>query len=242
MSSILIGKALCLFALSAYAYSNAAQPFDTTMHFPGKKISSYVLYEVAHSINGMQMDDRLRVVTENYPALKNDILTWVRISGIEMVSSSDFPDSSVYVFQKSAIGADSSRTKVAMVISKDDLENLLTPLGFALSSAISGADVSIFFQGPAVRVLKSGFNEKLPGFNAIFSGFARNGLKKIGHLPPQDKVRQLKELGAHFYICGPSMEHFKVKSDELIFDDITKSEYFTVFELFRNANVQVFLQ
>ena len=38
------------------------------------------------------------------------------------------------------------------------------------------------------------------------------------------------------------MDHFKVKSDELIFSDVKKSEYFTVFDLFRQANIQVFLQ
>ena len=64
----------------------------------------------------------------------------------------------------------------------------------------------------------------------------------LGHIPPQDKLRQLKELGVHFYICGPSMEHFGVKKNKLIFDDVIVAEYLTFMEIMDKADIHIFLQ
>jgi predicted peroxiredoxin len=132
--------------------------------------------------------------------------------------------------------------KLAMVISNAGLEELLSPLGFALGAALGGSDVYINFQGPAVKVLTKGFRERLHGINRLFSGFARNDLARMGHVSPQDKLRQLRELGAHLYMCGPSMEHFGVKRGELIFDDVIVGEYLTFMETMNEADVHVFLQ
>jgi len=46
---------------------------------------------------------------------------------------------------------------LAIVISKPGLEELLSPLGFALAGACAGWNVSIYFQGPAVSVLQTNF-------------------------------------------------------------------------------------
>ena len=102
-------------------------------------------------------------------------------------------------------------------------------------------EVHIYFQGPAVRVFQKGFKAKLGGFGRPFSGFARKGMAKMGHLPPQEKVRQLKELGTHFYLCGPSMQVFKVEKDELIFDNVIIAEYLTFMEIMKNADIHIYL-
>ena len=76
----------------------------------------------------------------------------------------------------------------------------------------------------------------------MFSGIARKQMADMGHIPPQVKVMQLKELGAFFYICPVSMEVFKVKEKDLIFDDIKFSTYFTFIEVLEKADMQIFLQ
>ena len=43
-----------------------------------------------------------------------------------------------------------------MVISNPDLEELLSPLGFALAAALEGIEVRLYVQGPAVRILGRG--------------------------------------------------------------------------------------
>ena len=132
--------------------------------------------------------------------------------------------------------------KLAMIISDPGLERLLSPLGLALSAALSGTDVYLYFQGPAVRVLKKYFKAKLSGIQKPFSSFARKEMAKAGHLPPQDKLEQLKELGARIYICGGSMDPFGVKKSDLIFDDIIIAEYLTFLEIMNNADIHIFLQ
>jgi len=54
----------------------------------------------------------------------------------------------------------------------------------------AGASATIFLgiHGPAVRILAQGFSTKLSGLSWPFSWFARDGLAKAGHLPPQDKL------------------------------------------------------
>ena len=83
-----------------------------------------------------------------------------------------------------------------MIISHPGLEELLSSLGFALAAALGGGEDSLYFQGPAVRVLKRGFNARLQGIGRFFSAFARSGMDKTGHIPPQEKLRQLQDLGA----------------------------------------------
>ena len=62
-----------------------------------------------------------------------------------------------------------------------------------------------------------------------------------GHISPQDKYRQLHRLGAHIYLCGPSLEHFKVKSDDVIIDGLAVVEYLTFMAVMEEADIQLFV-
>jgi predicted peroxiredoxin len=99
-----------------------------------------------------------------------------------------------------------------------------------------------YFQGPAIRVLARGFTEHLHGLSRPFSRFARTGLTKAGHLPAQDKLRQLQALGARLYACAGSMRHFKVAKTDLAFDGVTIAEYLTFTEVMRLADINLFVQ
>ena len=117
-----------------------------------------------------------------------------------------------------------------------------SPLGFALGAALAGSPVAVYFQGPAVRVLTRSFSEKLPGWKRPFSVFARRGLDRAGHPPPHAKLRQLTDLGARIYMCGPSMGHFRVRADDLFLSGVVIAAYPTFVEQMNAAGVQVFLQ
>ena len=73
---------------------------------------------------------------------------------------------------------------------------LLGALGFALAAALEGVAVSLYFQGPAVRVLTRGFHPRLRGWARPFSRFAAAGMTKSGHIPAQAKLQQLRRLGS----------------------------------------------
>ncbi len=121
------------------------------------------------------------------------------------------------------------------------MDKLISPLGLALGDTLSGAEVSIYFQGPGVRLLKLGYRSKLSGLGRPFTKIARDGLKKMGHLPPRDKIHQLKALGARFYICGGSIQPFGASKSELIFEDIIIAEYFTFLEVMNETDIKIYL-
>jgi hypothetical protein len=63
------------------------------------------------------------------------------------------------------------------------LEELLSPLGFALAAALSGAQIAVYLQGPAVHVLEPGFQPRLHGLARPFSRFARSEAGEGGSRP-----------------------------------------------------------
>ncbi len=214
--------------------------FNESIDMRGKTITTYILFDALEKLEKMKEGEILEINTDRFEEIENDIESWSRMTSHDLVQSETGDNYQRFYIKKGQVVK--NEKKFAIIISDPGLENLLTPLGLSLSAAIRGDDVNIIFQEPAVRVLKKGYRGKLKGIWKPFSVFARNGMVKIGHIPPQDKLVQLKKLGANFYLCGPSMQHFGVKKDELIFDDVMIAEYFTFLEIMSKADVHIFLQ
>jgi predicted peroxiredoxin/TusA-related sulfurtransferase len=206
----------------------------------GRSIPTAVLYELALAMRELPAGTVIKVDTEPLPAVDSDIRAWCRTTGHELVATEDLVGVREYAIRKAA--GLREQPGWAIVISDPGLEELLSPLGFAVAARLAGSPVAIYFQGPAVRVLTRSFTEKLPGWKRPFSAFARRGLDKAGHPPPHQKLRQLEELGADIYVCGPSMEHFKVAADDLFLSSVRIAAYSTFVEQMNGAGVQVFLQ
>lgn len=205
----------------------------------GKTITTYILFEAVARLRGMPEGGVLEIITDPFEPIGSDISAWCRMTGHKLASVEKENSLERYRIGKGT--PKGSGRRLAMIISDEGLEQLISPLGFALGAAVAGMGVSIYFQGPAVRVLKRGFKEKLGGLSRPFSGFARKQLADAGHIPPQGKLRQLRELGGQFYICGPSMQHFKVRKDELLFDDVIIAEYLTYLEVMDKADIHIFV-
>jgi predicted peroxiredoxin/TusA-related sulfurtransferase len=206
----------------------------------GRSISTAILYDVVRAMRELPPGAVVRVRTDPLPAVDSDVRAWCRTSGHELVAIEDSADARDYGIRKAAELRD--QPGWAIVISNPGLEELLSPVGFALAAALVGSPVAIYFQGPAIRVLTRSFTEKLAGWQRPFSAIARRGLDKAGHPPPHEKLRQLEELGARIYICGPSMDHFKVVADELFLTGVQIAAYPTFVEQMNSAGVQIFLQ
>ncbi len=215
-------------------------PAAHSIDMRGKKITTVILYHAVAKLNGMKEGEVLEIATDNSVPIDNDLRAWLRMTGHGLTDLEESAGCRRYYVRKAA--SQRKKQTMAMVISNPGLEELLSPLGFALGAELAGIDVSIFFQGPAVGVLKKGFKEKLGGISSLFSGFARDGLAEIGHVGAQEKLRQIRELGGKLYVCGPSMEHFGVRQDDLIFDDVIAAEYMTFLEVMGRADIHVFLQ
>ncbi len=205
----------------------------------GRSISTSILYEVVRALRELSPGDIVTVRTDRLPAVDSDTRAWCRTTGHELVAVEDLPDARGYAIRKAAAARE--QPAWAVVISNPGLEELLSPLGFALGAALGGSPVAIYFQGPAVRVLTHSFTERLAGWQRPFSAFARRGLERAGHPPPHEKLRELDDLGARIYVCGGSMDHFKVTAEELL-PGVQVGTYPTFVEEMNRAGVQVFLQ
>ena len=204
----------------------------------GKTITTYIMYHAVKTLQEMKEGEVLELVTDSFEAIEPDIRAWSRMTGHSLLKVEKDAGYERFYIEK-GVPVEHGK-KLAVVISNDGLEELISPLGFSLGAALQGLEVSMYFQGPGVRVFKKGFKAKLKGFGKPFSGFARKGLTQTGHIPPQDKIRQLKELGAKFYLCGPSMEHFGVQKHELIFNDVLIAEYMTFMEIMGDADIHIY--
>jgi predicted peroxiredoxin/TusA-related sulfurtransferase len=211
-----------------------------TLDVRDKPITTYIAFQAAEALRSMDDGSVLELRTDEAEAIDNDMRAWCRATGNRLLATEHDEAGALYRIEKHAAHP-RSRT-LAMVVSDAGLEELLSPLAFALAAALEGTEVSIYFQGPAVKVLTRGFKAHLHGLSRPFSRFARRGMERTGHVSAQEKINQLRQLGAHLYICGPSMQHFRVSKDELIYDDVIVAEYLTFMTVMEQANIQIFVQ
>ena len=160
----------------------------------GLSITTAIAFELHRALEQLDAGDAIEVDIGTEPALLPDLQAWGRAAGHELEVVTTEPTSQRLLVRK---GRAAERDKhVAIVVSEGGLEELLSPLGFALAAALEGARVSVYIQGPAVRVLRPGYRPMLPWPMRPFSRFARQGLAKAGHPSAIVKLRQLQTLGA----------------------------------------------
>jgi predicted peroxiredoxin/TusA-related sulfurtransferase len=222
--------------LSAETPMNTAHIIDTR----GKKITTYILFQTVQSLKDMKEGETLDLLTEDYEAIGNDLQAWSRITGHRILNSERQGGGVLYRIQKH--DSEAPKKRMALVISNDGLGELISPLGFALGAALNGQEVNIYFQADAVNVLKTGFKAKLHGMSRPFSSMARKGLNDMGHVPPQEKLSQLHELGAKFYVCQPSLERAGLSKRDIIFSDVILAEYMSFLEVMDQSDIRFYVQ
>ncbi len=203
----------------------------------GRTITTFIAYEAHTALAELQVGDRVELTTDAYPPIETDLRAWCRMTGHTMVDADTSGRTWRFTIEKGE-PVDPGRRFTA-IVSDDGLLELLAPLGFALAAALEGMDVSLYFLGPAVKVLADGHTTRMHGIARPFSRFPRNGLAAAGHVVPQEKLRQIQALGGQIYACAPSMDHFGVAPDDLAFDDVIVAEYLTFMEQMAAADVHM---
>jgi predicted peroxiredoxin len=64
--------------------------------------------------------------------------------------------------------------------------------------------------------------------------------KEIGWPLPRDAIEILEELGAKFYVCGPSLVGYGVREEELVARDFVTGATLTWVKLLAESDVNVF--
>lgn len=213
-------------------------PITESLDRTGKSISTFVIYDADLELMGMEEGEVLELLTDEFKPLEHDISAWTDAVGHQLIASELVATGRRFLIGKGRVRPVTA--SVAMVISDAGLEELLSPLGFALAAGLEGMGVSLFFQGPAVRVLAHRYRPKLRGWTRPFSRFAAAGMARTGHIAAQDKLRQLQALGAEIYVCGPSMQHFRVRPEALAFGGVQIVEYLSFMAVMREADVQLY--
>lgn len=217
--------------------STSDQPVELDLR--GKTITTYIVSEAVRRLEDAPVGTVVELRVDASEAIDGDLRVWAKMAGHELELVADAEDERTYRLTKGV--PEGVAHRLAMVISQDGLEELLSPLGFSLAAALEGLDVSLYFQGPGVKVLTPGFTEHLGGVRRLFSRFARRGLAKAGHVAAQEKVLRLEELGAHFYVCEPSIIHYHIDPADLVIDEFRLAEYFTFTPVMQEADVQLYV-
>ena len=152
----------------------------------GLTITTAIAFAAHEALAGVAVGDEVELLVDRFEALMPDLEAWCRATGHELSGISQEGETLRLRIRK----GEPRRTdqRVAIVVSSDGLEELLSPLGFALAAALGGAQVSVYLQGPAVHVLAPGFRARLHGLGRPFSRFARAGLEKAGHVAALDEA------------------------------------------------------
>lgn len=204
----------------------------------GKTITTFVVFDATAQLRKMNEGEFLEIITDDLEFFEHDLAAWCKTTGHTLVASEAVAGGRRFLIEKGA-GVQKD-TSLAMVISSAGLEELLSPLAFALAAALEGIDVSLYVQGPAVRVLARGYRPKLSGWARPFSRFAAASMAKSGHIAAQDKLRQLRSLGGSIYMCAGSMDHFKVAKEDLVFDGLPLVEYLTFMAVMERADIHIY--
>lgn len=106
---------------------------------------------------------------------------------------------------------------VGLAISDAGAYALMSPLKFAMQTVQRGDDVSLFFYGPAVRVLTKGFEARISSAARPFDQAGPPTPDEGGFVRTEMLIAGLTASGVKLYVCGSSMREFGVTMEDLAF-------------------------
>jgi predicted peroxiredoxin/TusA-related sulfurtransferase len=207
-------------------------------------LKSYIcVYEILKELRHRDNEAVVELVMKNDKGMLHDIATWCEATGNELLSSEPGEKGEVRcLVQKGELKRREKKKSMTVVISTASLEKVVFPFDKALGAAVLGMDVNVIFEGAGVRLLKRGYRSKLSGFwGGCFTGAVENVMKtEIGWPLPGDAIEILEELGAKFYVCGPSLVGYGVREEELVVREFMTGATLTWVKLLAESDINVF--
>jgi predicted peroxiredoxin len=199
------------------------------------------VYTVIQELSRRDSEAVVELLIKNDKGMLNDIATWCSTTGYQLICSELGKEEEMRcLIQK---GEQKVNDKVmTVVISTANLEYLAYPFDKAIGGAVLGMQVNVIFEGAGVRLLQRGYRASLSGFwGKIFTTIVENVMKdKIGWPLPNEAIAMLEDLGANFYVCGPSLVGYGVREEELVVKKHTLGATITWVDLLARSNVSVF--
>ena len=200
-----------------------------------------VAYEAIKAMRELDTGAQLEVLTKDDAGLLYDISTWCRATGHQVVVSEPIDDGAVRSLLRKGQHRRSGRS-MTVIVSTAGLAEVVYPLDKALAAAVLGMDVHVVFEGAGVRLLKRDYRAKLSGLvGAVFTPVVERVMKReIGWPLPAESIAMLEDLGAHFYVCGPSLFGYGVHTEEIVVRDYTIGAVVTWADLLARTDIHVF--
>jgi len=133
---------------------------------------------------------------------------------------------------------------MTVIVSTASLDRVVFPLEKAVAAAVLGIQVNAVFEGAGVRLVKRGYRPRLAGtIGSFFTPMVERVMRReIGWPLPAQSIEILEDLGARFYLCGPSMVGYGVDEEDLLIGPHTVAAVVTWAELLSRSDIQVFSQ
>ncbi|HYA00862.1 MAG TPA: DsrE family protein [Candidatus Binatia bacterium] len=200
-----------------------------------------VAYEIIRAERGREMGSRVEVITKSDQGLLTDLGTWCAATGHDLVST----DAIDHDLVRSVVRKGESRRidkTMTVIVSTAALDQVVFPLDKAVAAAVLGMEVNAVFEGAGVRLLKRGYRSRLSGMiGARFTPMVERVMRReIGWPLPAQSIEILEDLGARFYVCGPSMFGYGVREQDLLIGQHTVAAVVTWAELLSRSDIQVF--
>jgi TusA-related sulfurtransferase/predicted peroxiredoxin len=194
----------------------------------GTGMTTEIVARAINRLNVMSPGEALAIQVDAGEAIDNDLRAWCEATGNHLVRVEDDQNSRIYLIEKGV--AVSVVHRLALVISSPEHDHLEAPLSLALAAALEDVDVSIFFEGPAVRLLAP-----LPDRTRNWFRRARSKTLSEAH----DRIQQIHDLDGHLYVSERALAEFELTGTELAFDRIIHAEYLTFLPVMEEADIQL---
>ena len=199
-----------------------------------------VAYEVIKALRPLDTGSVVEVITKDDKGLLNDLGIWCQATGHELLGTQPGEGEARLLIRKGE-PVRNDRT-MTVIMSTASLEAAVYPLDKALAGAVLGMDVNVVFEGAGVRLLQRGYRSRLSGLvGGVFTSKVERVMnREIGWPLPQESILILQDLGAHFYLCGPSMFGYGVREPDLIIGEYTLGAVITWADLLARADIQIY--
>jgi len=195
----------------------------------GTGLTTEIVARAINRLEVMSAGEALSIQVDAEEAIDNDLRSWCEATGNHLIRVEDVEESRIYVIEKGI--SMSVVHRLALVISSPEHDHLEAPLSLSLAAALEGVDVSIFFEGPAVRLLAAASEVG----SRLWFRRARSRTLSEAHA----RLQQIHDLGGHLYASERALAEFGLAGETLAFDRVTHAEYLTFLPVMEEADIQL---
>jgi predicted peroxiredoxin/TusA-related sulfurtransferase len=200
-----------------------------------------VIYEIIKAQRELGPGAVVEVVAKDDEGILADVRTWCATTGQELIAVQRQPAGRACLVVRPGERKASPKS-MTVIVSTASLEYVVFPLEKALAAAVLGMDVYVVFEGAGVRLLQRGYRPRVSGLaGRFFTPMVERVMREqIGWPLPPESIAILEDLGARFYVCGPSMVGYGVPESELTVSKYTLGAVVTWAGLLARTDVHVF--